>query len=247
MAAMMILNPRKRGAKKKKPSAKQLAARRKFAAAARARAKAARAAKKKTRTRTRSTAQRKKAPTMAKRRKSTSVRRRRRSPLRRFSRRARRNPIVPRNFVDTHVKPAAIGAAGALLNDMAIGRLVSMLPAQLQKQEMRHLVKGISAVGLAALASKAKVSSRSTIQTATVGALTCVMHDAARAQVQKMLPSIALGEYLSEVAGPWPGYDEGMGEYLDESGFDAIADASDYGDDDGMAELEDTDDAEIFA
>ena len=78
-------------------------------------------------------------------------------------------------------------------------------------------------------AAKAKVAGSSTIRNATVGALTCVLHDAGRAQAQKMLPTVALGEYLSEVIGPWQGIQSysptGLSEYL--SGTDAIG-ASDY-------------------
>ncbi|HEX6217004.1 MAG TPA: hypothetical protein VFZ38_19355 [Vicinamibacterales bacterium] len=213
MAKMMILNPRRRGAKKRKPSAAQLAARAKFIAAAKAR-RAKLNPKRRRKSKRRAAPKLNPVTPMKRSRKSS---RRRRSPLRFFRRKARRNPILPRSFMDTHLQPAMIGAAGAVLNDIAVGRVVKMLPASLQKQEIRHLVKGVSAIGLSMLAAKAKVASSATVKAATVGALTCVLHDAARAQVQKAMPSIALGEYLSEVMGPWDGmesYQGQIGEYL---------------------------------
>ena len=218
MAHMMILNPSKRGKAKKKPSAAQLAARAKFAAAAKARAKAKRNPAKKRRKATkarRATVVKLNpgAPVMAKKARKKSARRR--SPLNLFRRKARKNPIVPRGFADSHLKPAALGAAGALVNDLAAGFLVGKLPAVLQKQELRHIVKAGIAVGLSALAVKGKIANGPMVKAMTVGALTCTLHDASRAQVQKFLPSIALGEYLSEVVGPWPGTSAvGMGEYL---------------------------------
>lgn len=216
MAQMLILNPSKRGKRKKKPSAAQLAARAKFAAAAKARASAKRNPSKKRR----KAKAKRRAKTVVKLNPSAPMKarkspRRRRSPLRHFSRKARRNPIVPRGFMDSHFKPAALGATGALLNDIAVGFVIGKLPAVLQKQELRHIVKGAAAVGLAALASKGKIASAPMVKQMTVGALTCVLHDATRAQVQKFVPGIAMGEYLSEVVGPWQGYSGvGMGEYL---------------------------------
>lgn len=219
---MMILNPRKRGGAKRKPSAKQLAARKKFIALAKAR-RAKLNPKKRRRKATRRTAPKLNPVTPMKRKRKSSARRRR-SPLRFFRRKVRRNPILPRSFMDTHLQPALVGAAGALVNDVVVGKLVSFLPAGLQKPEIRHLVKGVTAVGLSMLAAKAKVANNVTIKAATVGALTCVLHDAGRAQLQKQLPTIALGEYLSEVMGPWDGMDsysqDALGEYL--SGSDAI-------------------------
>lgn len=219
MAAMMILNPRKRGGAKRKPSAAQLAARKRFIAMAKARRAKLNPKKRRRKVARRAAPKLNPSPIMKRKRKSSS---RRRSPMRFFRGKARRNPILPRSFMDTHLQPALVGAAGALLNDVAVGKLVSFLPAGLQKPEIRHLVKGLSAVGLSMLAAKAKVANNATIKAATVGALTCVLHDAGRAQLQKQLPTIALGEYLSEVIGPWDGmesYDQ-LSEYL--SGSDAI-------------------------
>lgn len=223
MGQMMILNPKRRGRKGKKPSPAQLAARKKFIEMAKARRSKSKPKK------------RRKASTAAKRhtvklnpgnpmakKSKRRASRRRRSVASYFRRRkgARRNPIMPRNFMDTHLQPALIGAGAAVVNDMAVGKLVGLLPASLQTPEARHLVKGISAIGLSMLAAKAKVANSTTIRQATVGMLTCVLHDAGRTQAQKFLPSIALGEYLSEVIGPWQGQlsyagdEDGVGEYL---------------------------------
>lgn len=240
MAHMLIMNPSKRGKKKRKASAKQLAARAKFIAMAKARRKAkvkSNPSKKrrrvKVKARRRSVVKSNPSPAPMKR-KNSRRRRRHSSPRLRFWRRkVRSNPIVPRGFMDSHLHPAIVGAVGALANDVAVGYLVNKLPAGLQKPEIRHLVKGVTAIALSMAAQKAKVASSSTVKAATVGALTCVLHDAGRAQAQKLLPTVALGEYLSEVIAPWPGITgysptglgSSMGEYL--SGTDAI-DASDF-------------------
>lgn len=240
MAHMLIMNPRKRGAKKRKASAAQLAARAKFIAMAKARRKPkVKSNPSKKRRRSKVKARRrsvvKSNPSPAPMKRKNARRRRRSSPRLRFWRRkVRSNPILPRSFMDTHLQPAMIGAVGALANDVAVGYLVNKLPAGLQKPEIRHLVKGVTAIALSMAAAKAKIASGSTLRHATVGALTCVLHDAGRAQAQKMLPTVALGEYLSEVIGPWYGMQSygptgighaGMGEYL--SGTDAIG-ASDF-------------------
>lgn len=112
---------------------------------------------------------------------------------------AHRNPIVPRGFKDSHLMPAAIGAGGALVNDVAMGFVVSKLPASLQKPELRQLVKAGVAVGAGMLAEK--VTSKAIARQATVGALTCILHDLGRTQVQKILPAgltlSGLGEILA--------------------------------------------------
>lgn len=248
---MLIINPHKRGTKpktmkakrKKKASPAQLAARRKFIAMAKARAKAKRGSKvnpKKRKAARKHKAKRvtvtaKRNPVMARKTK----RRTKSKAKRRFSFRARRNPIVPKGFGDSHIKPAIVGAAGALINDVAVGAIIKRLPVSMQRPELRHAVKALVAVGLGVAASKARIASSSMVKAATVGALTCVTHDAARAQVQKLLPSIQMGEYLSEVLGPVPyravGY--GMGEQLD--------DGEDY-DDDSLYDEEEADYADLY-
>lgn len=218
MAQMLTINPHKRKARRKKPSAKQLAARKRFAAMARARAKASKVkSNPKRRRKSRkasSPVKRNPSPApMAKR--SKSARRRRSSGFRFFRRKAKRNPIVSRSFINATLSPAAVGALGATINDMAVGYLVTKLPNSLQAPEMRQFVKGITAVGLGMLASKTKLASAGTIKRGVDGALTCALHDAFRTQAQKFLPSVPLGEYMSEVTGPYNMlYANGMGEQL---------------------------------
>ncbi len=230
MAQMMILNPRKRGGARRKPTAKQIAARRKFAALAKARAAKLNPKKRRKKAKRRSLNLNPSPNPMAKKSKRRASRRRRSvaSWLRR-RRGVRRNPILPRGFMATHLQPALVGAGGAVLNDMAVGKLITFLPPSLQGAEVRHLLKGITAVGLSMLASKSRVASSGLIRQGTVGALTCVIHDAARVQLQKALPGTPLGEYLSEVIGPWQGSlswegpgDE-LGEYLSGPTFDSLS------------------------
>lgn len=207
MATMLTINPHKRKAKRKKPSAKQLAARKRFAAMARARAKASKSSggvKTNPRRRKRKAVSHIKRNPSAPMAKRKSPRRRRRSSgFRLFKRRAKRNPIMSRSFVSATLSPAAVGALGATINDAAVGYLVTKLPDSLQAAEVRQVVKGITAIGLAALASKAKITSSQTTKRMLDGALTCAIHDAMRTQAQKFLPSVPLGEYLSEVTGPF--------------------------------------------
>ena len=118
---------------------------------------------------------------------------RRRRGRRSFTVYARRNPIsVPKNLVDGQIMPAAIGAAGALVNDIALGFLVSKLPASLQSGYLLYGVKAASAIGLGMLAEN--VLSKSMARQGAQGALTCIFHDIARAGFQRAVPSIQLGE-----------------------------------------------------
>ena len=223
MASMLTINPHKRKAKRKRPSAKQVAARKKFAAMSRARAKAAKGVKKNPRKRRKARPiKRNPSAPMAKRKTS---RRRRSSGFKLFRRKAKRNPIVSRSFMTSTLAPAAVGAVGATINDVAVGYLVAKLPASLQAPEMRQLVKGVAAVGLAALAGKAKIASSGTIKKGLDGALTCALHDAMRTQLQKFTPGVALGEYLSEVTGPFAVNRIGtMGEQISEYLYDDPSD-----------------------
>lgn len=241
---MLIINPHSRGTKpklmkakrKKKPSPAQLAARKAFAAMAKARAKAKRGTK--TNPKKRKAARKHKAKrvtVVAKRNPVMSrktQRKNRPASKRKFSFTARRNPIVPRGFVASHLQPAAIGAAGAVINDIAVGFIVQQLPVSMQRPELRQAVKALVAVGLGIGATKARLASAHVVKAATIGALTCVTHDAARSQIQKLLPSIQMGEYLSEVIGPVAYRPAYMGEQLtNDDGMDYDLDDQDYDDD----------------
>jgi len=247
MGKMLFINPSSRSAKRKRakaPSAKQLAARRKFIAMVRAKQAAAKRATKpkKNPSRPPRKAKAKRARTIVpitvkvnpvKRAKGSKSRRRRASrPYRTFRVRAKRNPIARRgSFVSTTFVPALIGAAGAILNDAAVGAVLKHLPDEFQKPELRHAVKAASAFGLSMIASKSRIASRHLVVAGTTGALACVLHDAGRAQVQKLLPNVPMGEYLSEVIGTLPAVAlsrariaRGMGEQLSWRASRAIID-----------------------
>lgn len=123
----------------------------------------------------------------------------------RFS--ARHNPkrrMLPRaagGVVQTHGMPALIGAAGGVINDVAVGYLSGLLPASLQSGALRIVTKAGTAVGLGMLGER--FVAKSTARMATVGALTCVLHDALRGIVGNFLPSVQLGEHLSEYLEPY--------------------------------------------
>lgn len=129
--------------------------------------------------------------------------RRRRRKMRSFRIKARRNPIaMPKGLMETQIKPAAVGAAGALANDLVIGFLVGKLPVSLRTGVMLQAVKAASAIGVGMLAEN--VVGRGMARQAAIGALTCVAHDIGRAGLQKMLPaSMQLGEQF---------YAPGLGE-----------------------------------
>jgi hypothetical protein len=114
-----------------------------------------------------------------------------RRKVRSFHIRAKRNPIMPSGFVSTQLKPAAIGAAGALANDVLVGIASKYLPPSLQTGAVRNVTKAGIAVLAGMLAQR--FVGRDTVRKATVGALTCVMHDMAREQFKVMLPTVALG------------------------------------------------------
>ncbi len=154
---------------------------------------------------------------------AAAPKRRRRRKLRSFKVRARRNPIVPRGLVESQLKPAAIGAAGALANDVLIGYLVGKLPASLKTGAMLNVTKAATAVGLGMIAEKAV--GRVMARQAAIGALTCVMHDIGREGLKKAMPTVQLGEQLSEVVG-WDDvslYTQALGEQLNGGAYSSDA------------------------
>lgn len=134
MSQLLLLNPRKRGAKRRKaPSAKQLAARRRFAAMARGRAKTKRASGSKRRRRSTSIVVMPVAAHARRRRRAVALRR---NPVRRL----RRNPISGASMKASvrsllaSAQQAAIGGAGAVATDIAMGYAKPYLPASMQSQ-----------------------------------------------------------------------------------------------------------------
>ncbi len=131
--------------------------------------------------------------------------RRRRKPAARraVTRRRRRNPtrrMTMQGILNQQLMPAFQGGVGALGLDFAWGMLP--LPANLKTGQLRHVVKGVGALGLGWLA--ANFVKPSTAAQLSTGALTVVMHTALRETIQTTVPQAAqfLGEYV-----------EGMGYY----------------------------------
>jgi hypothetical protein len=117
------------------------------------------------------------------------------NPKRRVSiRRYRRNPIVPGDVMRTMVRPAATAAVGALSLDLALGYLP--VPAQLKVGPFRHVFKAAGAIGIGLVARR--LTKRETADQLGLGALTVVIHDAAKEMITKFAPKVRLGEYLSD-------------------------------------------------
>lgn len=107
------------------------------------------------------------------------------NPKRRHRRGRRRNPIHL-NVMGT-VTDAAYGAAGALALDFAMGYLP--LPAFFQSGAGNYAAKGGIAIGLGLLADKVLKFKKA--QDIANGALTVVLHEAARAGLASFMPNVA--------------------------------------------------------
>lgn len=107
---------------------------------------------------------------------------------------------VTRSFVPT-VKAGAIGAVGALLNDVAYGYTKGYLPTMMTTGNAAIATRALYAVVTGMLGN---MILRGKGRDLSVGAMTVVIHDAGKAVLSGMLPSLPLGEYLS--SGPAVGY-----------------------------------------
>ncbi len=117
---------------------------------------------------------------------------------RRASRRVRRNPITTRSIMNDLLRPAAVGAVGAIVNDAMFHYLP--LPAMLKTPGMaRYATKGVSAIALTWLASM--MLTRKTALEMGVGALTTLTAEIARNFMVQNVPQLA------------PAAMEGMGLY----------------------------------
>lgn len=121
------------------------------------------------------------------RRRSTTVRRRRSSSR-------RRNPSLSLRSVQSQVMEAGVGALGALALDVAQGYLP--IPANLKGGIVGTGVKALLAIGIGVVGSKVKVVRPATAAKMANGALTVVLHDELKRQVQNFAPGIQMGEYL---------------------------------------------------
>ncbi|MCP4410659.1 MAG: hypothetical protein GY807_23545 [Gammaproteobacteria bacterium] len=127
----------------------------------------------------------------------------RRKPAARAVPRRRSNPaprMTMQSIMNKQLMPALQGGVGALGLDFAWGMLP--LPANLKTGQLRHVVKGVGALGLGWLAGN--FMKPATAAQLSTGALTVVMHTALRETIQTTVPQAAqfLGEYI-----------EGMGYY----------------------------------
>lgn len=164
-------------------------------------------------------------------RKRNPVRRRRRTTVskRRVTRRRRRNPRVTARRIQNDVMEALQGATGALALDITLGYLP--IPANLKSGLVGTGVKALVAIGLGIVGQNLKVIKPATAKAFSNGALTVVLHDELKRQVQVFLPNVAMGEYLNNNLGYYgSGYNPGGGQMylpeltaegmdIDESGF----------------------------
>lgn len=116
-------------------------------------------------------------------------RRRARNPVFSRSRRRRRhhNPFSTSGLMSV-LKPAGIGAAGAIATAIAYGYLSPSLPTTLTTGFFPTLVKAAAAIGVGMLVGK--VSSRQDGQYATVGGLTVVLVGAITPYITSAAPTL---------------------------------------------------------
>ena len=111
----------------------------------------------------------------------------------------RRLPTV-QGIINSQVIPAAIGGAGAVLNDVIVNLLP--LPANFKSGWMRHISKGVGAIAIGYLGGM--VLAKKTADQLGAGAMTVVGYNVVRDLAAQFAPQIPLGEYLSP-----------LGEYVD--------------------------------
>lgn len=148
--------------------------------------------------------------------KANPIRRRRRRTAVASRRRVRRNPIRAAGLIPNLFMPAATAAAGALALDVAFGYLP--IPANLKTPgPVSIITKSAGAILLTMIAGK--VVSKSTAQAMGVGALTVILHDAAKAFIMKSMPTLKLDGLGYYSAGyPVGGYMDGLGVYVGAGG-----------------------------
>ena len=167
--------------------------------------------------------------------------RRRRNPihLATHRRHRRRNPIRVGGIMNHLLMPAVTAASGAIALDVLWGFLP--IPANIKTGPLKYVAKGAGAVAMAMLGSK--IVKKSTADNMAIGALTVIMHDAARELIARVMPGMHLGfynpaypagdmfnvgeyvgEYVGDLPSPTMGMGIGMGEYMgmaDGSSYDA--------------------------
>lgn len=161
--------------------------------------------------------------TVRRRKKKVAKRRtpvsRRRAPQRRKRRRVTRrrgNPALNMRSIQNQLMEAGTGAVGALGLDVIQGYLP--IPANLKTGLVGTGVKALLAIGMGVVASKVKIVRGATANKMVNGALTVVLHDELKKQVQNFAPGIQMGEYID---------DDGLGYYG--SGYPAGVMGEEYG------------------
>lgn len=216
-AEIMLVNPRKRRAKKRATAKRNPTRRRRTMTAAQAKYFGPRRRRR------------------AAKRNPVRVRRARVASPRRARRRVRRNPISlkkfnPKSVLNHAVIPAAIGGAGALAVDVIWAMLP--IPATFKSGAVGIVAKIAGAVAIGALAGK--FVGGKTGEAITVGAVTVTAYDILKNFVRTSVPSLPLSEYISGIgyvqAGPY--IDGGnVGEYVDGVGPAAYLADPNYSDD----------------
>lgn len=137
----------------------------------------------------------------------------------------RRNPLPARakGIVAENIKPAVIGAAGALALDVIVAKLP--IPAQLKTGPANYAARAVGAIALGMVAEKVGKLKHEHAVSIARGGLTVVLHDAGKALIRAQFPALALAAYeeeLTDIAGMVDGlalYDDsytmaGLGENL---------------------------------
>jgi len=208
MAEILLVNPRKRKtARRKKPVARKKA---RSAAQKRATAKMVAANRRRRNPKRRST------KTVARRKPTKRRTTARRAPVRRRRTARRSNPALNMRSIQNQLVEAGTGAVGALGLGVIQGYLP--IPANLKVGLVGTGIKALLAIGMGVVASKVKIVRGATANKMVNGALTVVLYDELKKQVQNFAPGIQMGEYLN---------DDGMGYYG--SGLTAGVMGDDYG------------------
>ena len=224
MAEILLVNPRKRGAKKKK--AKRKTTRRKNPVARKKRRTAAQkaATRKMIAANRRRARGRRKNPVKRKRRATRRKTTTRRAPARRRVRR-RSNPRLSMRSVQNQLVEAGTGALGALGLDIVQGYLP--IPANLKAGIVGTGVKALLAIGMGVVASQTRLVRYSTAAKMANGALVVVLHDELKKLTQQFAPGIQMGAYMDDGLGYYgaSGYPAGnipgLNAYMDDGSLNA--------------------------
>ena len=139
----------------------------------------------------------------------------------------RRNPLPARakGIVAENLKPAAIGAAGALALDVIVAKLP--LPANLKTGPVSYAVRAVGAIALGMAAEKLGKLKHGTAVDLARGGLTVVIHDAGKALIRAQFPSLALAAYEEEMA-DIAGMVDGLALYDDNMTVNGLAENYSY-------------------